>query len=511
MKTTAPPMPGEAKTEERRGGRVGRSGGGAKPFTVVHLAAEYWPFAQAGGLAEAVRGLAEYQASEGRAVFVVLPLYRSVRENADLVPAGEERSVPLGINLEPARFYQLAEPPAGPKVLFLDHPSFFDRPGIYGENGGDYPDNGERFAYFCRAALELLPSIVPGALVVHAHDWHSALAPVYLRTVLKGDPYYDGVGSVLTVHNAGFHGHFPASMLPRVGLPMELYDWRGLEWYGRANWLKGGVQYADIVTTVSPTHARELCTAVGGFGLHDLFSGLGDRLIGILNGIDRTLWDPATDPQITARYSITDLSGKPRCKAAAQRGFGLNQRARVPLFAISARLVAQKGLDLLVSGPTFFNHDAQYIVLGDGEPRFRTALAHLAEQLPGRLAVEFNFKDRLEHRLLAGADLLLMPSLYEPCGLTQMRAMRYGAIPVARKVGGLADTIADGVTGFLFNTNTPEDLDETVERALGEYADSHRWRDYVRAAMQTEFGWEQSAAQYLETYHRAMAAHAGAR
>jgi starch synthase len=250
---------------------------------------------------------------------------------------------------------------------------------------------------------------------------------------------------------------------------------------------------------------------VGGFGLHELFTGLGDRLVGILNGIDGVLWDPSTDPQITARYTAADLSGKQKCKTAAQRGFGLSQRAHTPLFAISARLVAQKGLDLLINGTTLFNHDAQYVVLGDGEERFRVAFAQLAQQMPGRFAVEFGFKDRLEHRLLAGADLLLMPSLYEPCGLTQMRAMRYGTIPVARAVGGLADTIADGVNGFLFTENTPEALDLTLERAITDYSDSARWRAYIRAAMGKDFGWERSAGEYLASYRRAMAAHAGAR
>jgi starch synthase len=506
-----PSKTGGPAADERRGGRGVRGRSPEKPFAVVHLAAEYWPFAQAGGLAEAVRGLAEYQASTGRPVLVILPLYRAVRETSDLLPASELLQIQMGPGSEPARLYRLAEPPPGPRILFLDHPSYFDRPGIYGEDGADYPDNGQRFAFFCRAALELLPGVLPGPVVVHAHDWHAALAPVYLRAVLKGDPYFDSMGSVLTVHNGGFHGHFPPSLLAEVGLPMELYDWRHLEWYGRANWLKGGVQFADIVTTVSPTHARELCTAVGGFGLHEVFIGLKDRLVGILNGIDRDLWNPATDPQITARYSTTALSGKQKCKTATQRGFGLSQRARTPLFAISARLVAQKGLDLLVNGSTFFNHDAQYVILGDGEERFRVAFAELADQLPGRMAVEFGFTDRLEHRLLAGADLLLMPSLYEPCGLTQMRAMRYGVIPVARAVGGLADTITDGVNGFLFTLNTPEGLDLTVARAIKEYSDPARWREYVRAAMSTDFGWERSAEQYLETYRRAMAAHAGAR
>ncbi len=505
-----------AVTDERdgrdgRGGRMPRAKAADQgAFSVVHLTAEYWPFAQAGGLAEAVRGLGEFQAT-GRNVYVILPLYRSIREANDLVPVTDEFKVPLGAKEEPARLFQLAKPPRGPRVLFLEHQGFFDRAGIYGDSGADYPDNGRRWAFFCRAALEALPRIVTGPAVLHAHDWHAALSAVYLRTVLAGQPFYDSLGTVLTVHNAGFHGHFPEAMIPGVGLPAKLYDWRWMEWYGRANWLKGGLSFADIVTTVSPTHAVELRSDVGGFGLHDLFVGLGERLVGILNGIDQGLWDPETDPQITANYTAKDTAAKARCKTAAQRGFGLPLRAGVPLFAMSSRLVAQKGLDLLIHGAAFFERDLQLVILGEGEQRYRVALTTLAEQLPEQLSVEFNFHDRLEHRLMAGADLLLMPSLYEPCGLTQMRAMRYGTIPVARSVGGLADTIRDGVNGFLFDLNTPAALDAAVARALRAYKTKARWKGYMKEGMRCDYGWEQSAGRYLEVYRQAMAAHVSAR
>jgi len=261
--------------------------------------------------------------------------------------------------------------------------------------------------------------------------------------------------------------------------------------------------------TVSPTHARELRTREGGFGLQETFTALGERLVGILNGIDLEVWNPETDPQIPARYSAADLAGKRHCKAALQRAYGLPQRSDTAVFAMGARLVAQKGFDIILADNSPLTPDAQFVFLGAGEERYARALAELAAAAPDRVGVELKFTDRLEHRLLAGADVLLMPSLYEPCGLTQMRAQRYGAIPVARRVGGLADTIEDGVTGFLFDAYTPEALAQAVARALAAYADPAAWRRLVRQAMTRDFGWERSAAQYLAVYRGARRLAAG--
>lgn len=282
-------------------------------------------------------------------------------------------------------------------------------------------------------------------------------------------------------------------------------SWRAFEWYGRTNLLKGGLAFTDVAVTVSPTHARELRTAEGGFGLHETFSGLGDRFAGVLNGIDTELWNPATDAAITANYSVEDLSGKRRCKAALQRACGLPQRAQAPLFGMSARLVLQKGLDIVLGADLLSRTDAQFIFLGAGEPRYHQALAALADRAPERVAVEFAFSDRREHQLLAGADLLLMPSLYEPCGLTQMRAQRYGTIPVARGVGGLADSIGPGATGFLFDAYTPAALEEAVGAAVARYRDAIAWPAMMRRAMQQAFGWERSVVQYDDVYQRALA------
>src|SRR5688572_2493325 len=479
--------------------------------SVVHIVAELAPFARTGGLGEAVKSLAEFQCASGIPTAIIMPLYRQVHAVApNLEPVGDPFIVQLGGTQELARLMQIAPDRRGrsrkePRVYFLDHPHFFDRPGLYGESGYDYPDNPRRYAFFSLAALQAMPRIAPNApVVLHAHDWHTALASVYLRTYFMGDEYYRQVRTVLTVHNAGFQGQYPARTVADVGLPWELYNYRQLEWYEKMNFLKGGLTSSDMVTTVSPSHAHELRTPFGGFGLHDTFIGLRDRFVGIVNGIDQRVWNPATDKQITTHYTPETLDVKKKCKASLQRAFGLKQRATIPIFAMSARLTYQKGLDLILGYNDYFALDAQFLFLGAGEPRYEAELRELAGRAPGRMACEFNFTERLEHRLMAGADLCLMPSQYEPCGLTQMRAQRYGTIPVARRVGGLADTIEDGVTGFLFDGYTSEEFMHAAVRALDHYHDPDAWRGMIREAMSRNFGWERSESRYRDVYRRAL-------
>ena len=480
-----------------------------QPVTVVHVTAEFFPYARTGGLAEAVSGLASFQRAAGLSIAVVLPLYRTVRDEApDLEPIGPPLQVPVGPRTEEARVFRVAGRNPGVPVYFIEHRDYFNRPGIYGENGVDYADNARRFAFFSLAAVMALPRLIAGPALLHAHDWHTALVPVYLRTLLAQEPFSADAATVLSVHNPGFQGHFPPEVLPDIGLPWELFNWRQLEWYGKVNFLKGGLAFTDFVTTVSPTQARELETPGGGFGLHDLFRWLDGRLVGVLNGIDQRLWDPAADPQITARYSAEKLDGKRRCKAALQRSFGLPQRRKAALFGMTGRLVAQKGLDLILQASDLLRSGAQFVFLGSGEARYEHALVELAGSAPGRIGVQLDFTDRLEHRLMAGADIFLMPSLYEPCGLTQMRAQRYGSPPIVRNVGGLADTVEDGVTGFAFEAYTADAFQEAAFRALDRFADPAAWAAMMGEAMARDFSWERSVRQYLDVYRRAIA-HAG--
>ena len=478
---------------------------GGRPVSVVHLVAELAPFARTGGLGEAVASLARFQALGGIATSVIMPLYRQARENAGpLQLVGEEFTVEIGGRTETARLLRQAGTAGWPNFYFIDNPAYFDRPGLYGIAGADYDDNARRYAFFARAALAALPRIAEPPTLLHAHDWQTALAMVYLRTHHAADPWYAGVSTVLTVHNAGYQGKFPASMMPDLGLSWDLFNMHQLEWHGWMNCLKGGLVFADAVTTVSPTHAYELRTPAGGFGLNGAFTALRDRFVGITNGIDQQVWDPETDPLIAYRFSRDDLRGKRRCRWALQHTFGLQRRAGVPIFALTARLVSQKGLDLILGDPGYFALDAQFIFLGNGEPRYEAALTEIASRAPSRIAVELDFNEHREHWLLAGADMCLMPSQYEPCGLTQMRAQRYGTIPVARRVGGLADTIEDGVTGFLFSDYTASDFMAAAVRSLGQYRERAGWREMMRVAMSRDFGWARSENRYRQLYHRVL-------
>ncbi|MBW8838625.1 MAG: glycogen synthase [Gemmatimonadetes bacterium] len=479
---------------------------------VIHLVAELAPFARSGGLGEAVASLARFQAASGVPAAIMMPLYSIVRETAPAIePVGPAFRVQVGSRIEPARLWRLAkrpdDPRVGTEVYFIESNEYFDRPYLYGPPGSDYPDNARRYACFCMAALAAIPRIAGSdPVILHAHDWHTALAPVYLRTLFAGDVRYGWVSVVLTVHNAGYQGHFPPETMADIGLPASLYNTRQMEWYGRVNLLKGGLVFADAVTTVSQTHAHELRTPAGGFGLDGVFRALRDRFVGITNGIDQRRWNPSTDPVIPTHYSAEDLEGKERCRVALQQETGLRAMSGVPIFAMTARLVSQKGLDLILGDPGYFALDAQFLFLGAGEPRYEAALSAIAARAPSRISVQLRFTEELEHKLLAGADMCLMPSQYEPCGLTQMRAQRYGTLPIARRVGGLADTIEDNVTGFLFDDYEAADFMRAAVRAVDQYKDPEGWRNMMREAMARDFGWEQSAAKYLNLYRRVVQA-----
>ncbi|MFH1763491.1 MAG: glycogen/starch synthase [Gemmatimonadota bacterium] len=483
-----------------------RQAGPSQKTRIVHLSAEYWPYIRTGGLGEAVRGMATFQSYAGSQTTVLLPLYTSIRDgDYGLKAVGKSFTVPIGTRVEVGRLWEAAKGTDGPRVLFLENAGFFYREGVYGQGGEDYPDNHLRFSFLAAAAAQILPEIAPGPapVLLHMHDWHTALAVVYLRNIGKGNPFADQVATVLSVHNGGFQGHFPREVLPEMGLPFDLYHMDIMEWYGRANILKAGLVFTDMATTVSPSHSFELRTEDGGFGLHHTFLGLHERLVGVLNGIDYRIWDPETDPYIQTNYSAQDLSGKSECKAALQKEYALEEDPDKLVIGMVARMVAQKGMDLILGGRAVREADAQFIFLGSGERRFEEGLKNLAAAHPDRVVVQLDFTEEREHRLVAGADALLMPSLYEPCGLTQMRSMRYGTPPLARRVGGLDDTIQDGRTGLLFDDYKPQRLDWLIERAIARYHKPATWRDMVAHGMEEDFSWESVVARYFEVYEQA--------
>ena len=483
-----------------------------RPVSIVHLTAELAPIARTGGLGEVVASLSAYQAAAGLNAAIVMPLYRQIRDQfPDLEPVGGPFVVSVAFRDHGAQLYQLPEQAAAdviamrgnappPAVYFIDNRDFFDRSGIYGDPSGSYVDSAQRYAFLGAAAMMVLPRIAAAPAILHAHDWHTCLALAYLRTWYNSSDYHRQVSTVLTVHNAGFQGHYGPETMGDVGLDAALYNFAQFEWYGRMNLLKGGLAFADGVTTVSMTHADELRTAEGGFGLHDMFVQKGERFVGVLNGIDQTRWDPATDRDIAATFSREDIGNKALCRQALQRELGLAERAEVPIFVMTARLVQQKGLDLILENPWIFNADAQWVFLGGGDPRFVEGLRAIAAQAPDRVHIDTAFTDEKEHRMMAGGDILLMPCRYEPCGLTQMRAQRYGTVPLVRRVGGLADTVHDGVTGFVFNEFSASAFAEAIARAIVAFRDRDQWFRMMRDAMARDFGWERSEERYRDLY-----------
>ena len=475
-------------------------------ITVVHLTAEYTPYARTGGLAEAVQGLADTQTRQGIRVFVMVPLYRTARKVAkNLQQVGEETTVWVGPRRERVKFFRDADRTGGPEVIFVEHQPYFDREGIYVEGGADYPDNPRRFALFARAAIEAISLLTKGPLLVHAHDWHASLALVYMRSYGDLRERFKGTGAILSVHNAGYQGYFSPAVIPDLGIPPETFNLHQLEWYGKVNFLKGGLAFCDYAVTVSPSHAEELRTPDGGFGLHAMFQSMGDKFQGITNGIDQEKWNPATDSEIAANFTREDTSNKSQCKANLQRTFGLPERTDVPIIGMCGRLVKQKGFDIILASKAIRHLDAQWVFLGQGEERYKEILRDFERTRPHHVSAEFNFTDKVEHRLIAGSDLLLMPSEYEPCGLTQMRAQRYGALVIGRRVGGISDTVHDDATGFLFDAFNANAFDGAVGRALQRYYDREAWKPRMHLAMGRDFAWDSSAARYLQLYRRALA------
>lgn len=475
----------------------------------VHLCAEYMPFARTGGLAEAVRGIATWQARSGRPTAIVMPFFRQVKERfPQIVDTGARHTVTVRGHAREGILREMPVEDGEVRVFFVDYPEYFQRSGLYGTAGGDYPDNHLRFGFFSRFCAEILPQLVPdGPAVVHAHDWHAAPALLHLRTRPETAEFSHRAAGILTVHNAGYQGVFGFGAAGELELDVGDGPWAGrpMEWDGRTNFLKGGMVYADVVTTVSPNHAEELRTEQGAFGLHEFFAGLGDRLTGVVNGIDQTYWDPSTDPRIPARYDSDDLSGKATCKAWLQEALGLPVDAEVPLFGMAARVVQQKGFDLILGSRVIHEIPGQFVFVGEGDPSYQHRLAALAAEHPHRIVTRFTFTEEREHRLIAAADVLLMPSLYEPCGLTQLRSQRYGTLPLVRRVGGLADTVDDEVTGFLFGPYEIAAFDEALARASARFGERNHWHAMMRTAMCRDFSWPRRVREYDAIYDQALA------
>jgi starch synthase len=475
---------------------------------IVFAASECVPFAKTGGLADVVGALPPQLVKLGHRVTVYLPLYAGVKPHLSGEWKYAVRSITIPFEYY-NRFVGIVDGGlrSGVQYYFVDCPELFDRPGLYGTKGGDYPNNWERFGLYCRAVLEATKLLgVPE--IFHVHDWQAALIPVYLRTVYAADPVLQGAGSVLTIHNAGYQGWFPAATTMRLLLPWELFTLDKLEHYDTFNCLKGGLVYADILTTVSRKYAAEIQTAEFGEKLESILRGRAADLRGILNGVDYAQWDPLTDPHLAANYSAQDLNGKQLCRADLLKSFGLDKVASdTPILGIVSRFALQKGFDLVAAIAEHLNErEVAVVALGTGEPQFERFFREWSFRNPSHVAVQIRYDDALAHQVEAGSDLFLMPSRYEPCGLNQIYSLKYGTVPVVRATGGLDDTIEEwkpmlGVgTGFKFEGLNPEDLLATIDRALDAFEDKNGWRQLMRNGMMKNYSWEEPAREYAAVY-----------
>lgn len=503
----------------------------------LFVASEVTGFAKTGGLADVAAALPPALARLGHDVAVMMPLYGFIqRGNVPIEPSELDFTVPIGGRPVHGRIWRARLPGTAVPVYLIEQPVYFGRvdpdagEGLYQRTGADghredYADNCARFGFFSRAVLEALPRLGFWPDVLHLNDWQTGLTPIYLREFYARHPRdelgrnYERIRTVFTIHNLAYQGLFWHLDLPLLGLPQRLFDMQGLEFHGKINFLKGGLIGSDILTTVSPTYAREIQTPYFGCGLQGVMMRRSDRLFGIVNGVDYGVWNPATDEHLAARYDAdTVAEGKPRCKAALQETFGLDVEPRTPLFGVVSRLASQKGLDLLekLVPELLAGERVQFVVLGQGDKRHHETLAQLCEQFPRQFSVRFELNEVLAHRIEAGADAFLMPSQYEPCGLNQLYSLRYGTVPVVRATGGLSDTVIDAsdanlesgrATGFTFVPFNVTAFREAIDRCLRLYRNEpERWLRVQQTGMRQDWSWGRSALEYEQRYRALLAA-----
>jgi starch synthase len=477
---------------------------------IAFAAPECVPYSKTGGLADVVGALPRALAALGHQVSVYVPRYRQTKL-AD--PQTVVRSVTIPFD-DKYRFCSVVTTgsSAGVRFYFVDYPPYFDRDALYGTPAGDYPDNAERFALFSRAVLEA-SKVLGVPHVFHCHDWQSALVPVMLRTLYSQDPAFREVATIFTIHNMGYQGLFPPDTLPLLMLPWDLLTISKMEFFGQVNFLKGALVHSDYITTVSRKYSQEIQTTEYGFGLEGVLRNRAATVTGILNGVDYDEWSPQTDKFIVAKYSPQDLSGKLKCKQDLLSTFGIanvEANSKVPVIGIVSRFAAQKGFDLIAQIMDRMAREEMIVVaLGTGDKPYEEMFQRLNKQFPNKIAAKVAFDNAIAHKIEAGADMFLMPSRYEPCGLNQIYSLKYGTVPIVRATGGLDDTIepwdarTGKGTGFKFSDYTGEALLATIRQALLAYRDPSSWQTLMRNGMSRDFSWGASAREYGKVYERA--------
>jgi starch synthase len=474
---------------------------------IAFAASEGVPYSKTGGLADVVGALPRALAALGHQVSVYLPRYRQTKLSE---PATVVRSITIPFD-DQYRFASIVSgvSQGGVRSYFVDYPPYFDRDALYGTAAGDYPDNAERYALFSRAVLEA-SKILGVPQIFHCHDWQAALIPVLLRTVYAEDPAFRDVGTVFTIHNMGYQGLFPPETLPLLMLPWDLFTISKMEFFGQVNFLKGALTYSDFITTVSKKYSQEIQTAEYGFGLEGVLHARAATVAGIVNGVDYDEWSPQTDKFITAKFSPQDLAAKAKCKADLLTAFGcVGADPKLPVIGIVSRFAAQKGFDLIAQiADRLAREEMTLVILGSGDKVYEDTFARLSKQFPNKIAVKIAYDNSIAHKIEGGADMFLMPSRYEPCGLNQIYSLKYGTVPIVRATGGLDDTIepwdarTGKGTGFKFTEYTGEALLLTIKQALQAYRDQTSWQILMRNGMGKDFSWNASAREYGKIYER---------
>lgn len=474
---------------------------------IVHAASELFPFVKTGGLADSVAAQAKALAGFGHEVAVVLPGYRAVLEQPELAHAHPQFEIHVEMGEVDVRGDVYVVKLGDRRTLYVvRRDEYFDRRFPYGVGTRDYDDNAQRFIFFDQAVIEILRLAKLKADIVHCHDWQAGLIPVLLRAAEQRHGETLAISTILTIHNIAFQGVFPRAAFALTNLPEEFFNVEGLEYYGQMSTLKAGIVFADRITTVSPTYSREIRTPEFGCGLEGVINSRAVDLVGLLNGLDQEVWNPATDQLLPANYTVDDLSGKAACRRQLLERCGFERNFAGPLFGMVCRLAHQKGLDLVLAVKDFFvQQPVRFVVLGSGNGRYEQALRELADQHPDRVMLSMELDEPLSHLIEAGADFFLMPSIFEPCGLNQMYSMHYGTVPVVTRVGGLADTVTDADqrpedgTGIVVEPNAHA-LREGLYRAVALHADRKRMLEVVRHGMRRDFSWNSAGRAYEALY-----------
>lgn len=483
---------------------------------VLFASPEVVPFVKTGGLADVSGMLPRVLTEMGHSVAVALPRYSVIPD--DMIRnavAASSVELPMVGDGETLTLYRMPDSVTSLEYFFLDHPGYFDRTSLYvdPDTGKDYPDNHIRFGAFCRGLLELLIKIDWRPDIIHANDWQTGLLPVYLAIAYRDDPFFTSTRTIFTIHNLAYQGKFPAEAFTDLGLPNDLYYPTGpFEFYGQVNLMKAAISYATLINTVSEKYAIEIQSSPEyGAGLEGVLASRTRDVYGIINGVDYSHWSPSRDRLIPLRYNIHNLSGKRADKVELVNRVGLPLREHVPLVGMITRLADQKGLDLIeAAADELFALDLQMVVLGTGDPKYHDLLQVLEKQFPDKLRVLLKYDDKMAHWIEAAADVFLMPSRYEPCGLNQLYSLKYGTLPIVRATGGLADTIddidSDGGTGtgFVFEEYDPEAMMEAVHRAVRLFGRKRIWRKIMKRAMTRDFSWNRSTEKYVELYRKAL-------